>query len=406
VREHCPPPSCLCARVYRARCACCARVARAWRSRVSARRRAVADRLTSEPHAWVRAGKGEAAEGEPALVLPVERLHLTVDTEKDNSFTLDDGAALFQMKASSREARDELQAAVKRAQEGHGDLAELRRLRANYTERVGKYALGELLGQGGFAKVKSGINWETGERVAAKIMPAHIAQDPQHKKEIVAMGSLNHPNVVKLLDIVYHPASVSAPGRIFLILELATGGELFSKVVDAGYLSERRARFYFRQLLQGVAYCHSHSLCHRDLKLENMLLDATGQTLKARRPLLPAHLRHISSARLLGSRLRLPASRRCCPLLQITDFGFAKNISLSGGGAEAKTILGTAVYVAPEVLDGKTYDGFKTDIWACGVVLFTMCVGRYPFDYGYHGGVGPSNPRNNMVRGQSVDLAC
>lgn len=102
------------------------------------------------------------------------------------------------------------------------------------------------------------------------------------------------------------------------------------------------------------------TVCHRDLKLENMLLDATGQVLK------------------------------------ITDFGFAKNLSLSGGGAEAKTILGTAVYVAPEVLDGKAYDGFKTDIWACGVVLFTMCVGRYPFDYGYHGGVGPSNPRNNM----------
>lgn len=223
------------------------------------------------------------------MTLPVERLHLTIDTEKDNSFTLDDGAALFQMKATSREAREQLRQAVQRAQEVLGDVTELRRLRANYTERVGKYALGELLGQGGFARVKSGINWETGERVAAKIMPAHIAQDPQHKKEIVAMGSLNHPNIVKLLDIVYNPASESAPGRIFLILELATGGELFSKVVDAGYLSERRARFYFRQLLQGIAYCHSHSLCHRDLKLENMLLDASGQTLKAS-PLLATRL--------------------------------------------------------------------------------------------------------------------
>ena len=292
--------------------------------------------------------------------LPLERISLTIDTEKDNGFTLDDGAALFQMKAADRAARDALQQAVQRAHEHTGDLTELRRLRGNYSERVGNYALGELLGQGGFAKVKAGINWETGERIAAKIMPAHIAQDPQHKKEIVAMGSLNHPNVVKLQDIVYQEAQASAPGRIFLILELASGGELFSKVVDAGRLSEPRSRFYFRQLLQGVAYCHGHSLCHRDLKLENLLLDSTGKVLK------------------------------------ITDFGFAKNLSLSGGGGEAKTILGTAVYVAPEVLDGKAYDGYKADIWACGVVLFTMCKGQYPFDYGYHGGVGPSNPANNM----------
>lgn len=330
------------------------------------------------------------------MILPVDRLRMTIDIEKDNSFTLDDGAALYQMKATGREAREELYQALQRAQESLGDVTELRRMRANYTDRVGNYALGELLGKGGFATVKSGINWETGERVAAKIMPAHIAKDPQHKKEIVAMGSLNHPNVVKLLDIVYHPASASAPGRIFLILELATGGELFSKVVDAGYLSERRARFYFRQLLQGVAYCHSHSLCHRDLKLENLLLDATGKILKVSCAVLANHPAASQCERKRNFENRHNLKRDAVP--QITDFGFAKNLSESGGGAEAKTILGTAVYVAPEVLDGKPYDGFLADLWACGVVLYTMCVGRYPFDYGYHGGVGPSNPRNNMVR--------
>merc|ERR1740130_2537775 len=121
-----------------------------------------------------------------------------------------------------------------------------------YKERVGDYALGELLGSGGFAKVKSGIHWETGQRIAAKIMPARLATDPQHKKEIIAMGALRHPNVVGLEDIVYQAPSQMDGGKIYLILELAAGGELFSKVVDAGRLDEDHARFYFKQLMRGV----------------------------------------------------------------------------------------------------------------------------------------------------------
>jgi serine/threonine protein kinase len=113
--------------------------------------------------------------------------------------------------------------------------------------------------------------------------------------------------------------------------------------------------FYFWQLVEGVMYCHARGLAHRDIKLENLLLSDDGKTLK------------------------------------ITDFGFASN---SADGA-AKTVLGTAVYVAPEVLDGKAYDGQLVDMWACGVVLFAMVAGAYPFDFGYHGGVGPEQRKQN-----------
>jgi serine/threonine protein kinase len=133
------------------------------------------------------------------------------------------------------------------------------------------------------------------------------------------------------------------------------GGELFSKVVDNGCLDEADALFYFRQILEGIMYCHERKLCHRDMKLENLLLDQTQQTVK------------------------------------ITDFGFAKNLA---DGA-ASTVLGTAVYVAPEVLNGSEYDGFKVDMWACGVILFAMVAGCYPFDFGYHGGVGPDQKGQN-----------
>lgn len=87
--------------------------------------------------------------------------------------------------------------------------------------------------------------------------------------------------------------------------------------------------------MQGVLYCHTKGICHRDLKLENLLLDERGEVLK------------------------------------ITDFGFAKNTAIS----IPKTILGTAVYVSPEILEvkeGQGYDGFMADVWSCGVILYTM----------------------------------
>jgi len=134
---------------------------------------------------------------------------------------------------------------------------------------------------------------------------------------------------------------------------------LFAKLCEIGRFTEDEARFYWQQLLQGVLYCHRKGLCHRDLKLENLLLDEKGEVLK------------------------------------ITDFGFAK----FQVDSMPKTILGTAVYVAPEVLESSTagYDGFIADVWSCGVILYTMIVGNYPFDLGYHGGVGKGNRRNPAI---------
>ena len=99
-------------------------------------------------------------------------------------------------------------------------------------------------------------------------------------------------------------------GKIRMIMELCTGGELFSEVVDNGGLSEDRARHYFRQILMGMAYCHKRRLIHRDIKLENLLLTRDRQTVK------------------------------------IADFGLAKDVSEDA----ARTVIGTAKYVAPEML--------------------------------------------------------
>lgn len=169
------------------------------------------------------------------------------------------------------------------------------------------------------------------------------------------MYALKHQNIIELRD------SVVQNGNLYLIMEYASGGELFGKLVKQGRLNEEEARKYFHQLIVGLEYCHSKGLCHRDLKLENLLLDSAGN-------------------------------------LKITDFGFAKE----EGDSAAKTTLGTAVYVAPEVLtpaipektspNQNQYDGEKADIWSCGIILYTLLCGCYPFNSGT-GGVGTKNVR-------------
>ena len=168
--------------------------------------------------------------------------------------------------------------------------------------------------------------------------------------------------------------------------ELASGGELFSKVADEGQLPMDLARRYFAQVLAGAAHCHNHGVAHRDLKLENV---SEARRKKARRSAPSLDYRPSAGAcsyprarRLTGwcadsdadstpppaaaaaldrgPQLMLDASG---DRVMITDFGFAKNFWQS----TPKTCLGTAAYVAPEVLELEPYDGTKVDAWACGM---------------------------------------
>lgn len=132
-------------------------------------------------------------------------------------------------------------------------------------------------------------------------------------------------------------------------MEYAAGGELFERICNAGRFSEDEARFFFQQLISGVSYCHDMQICHRDLKLENTLLDGS------------------------------PA-----PRLKICDFGYSKSSLLH---SQPKSTVGTPAYIAPEVLSRKEYDGKIADVWSCGVTLYVMLVGAYPFE-------DPEDPRN------------
>uniref|UniRef100_A0A6N2KK53 non-specific serine/threonine protein kinase n=1 Tax=Salix viminalis TaxID=40686 RepID=A0A6N2KK53_SALVM len=117
-------------------------------------------------------------------------------------------------------------------------------------------------------------------------------------------------------------------------MEYAAGGELFERICNAGRFSEDEARYFFQQLISGVNYCHNMQICHRDLKLENTLLDGS------------------------------PA-----PRLKICDFGYSKSSLLH---SRPKSTVGTPAYIAPEVLSRREYDGKLADVWSCGVTLYVM----------------------------------
>ncbi|KAJ4764275.1 CBL-interacting Serine/Threonine-kinase [Rhynchospora pubera] len=204
-----------------------------------------------------------------------------------------------------------------------------------------RYEIGRLLGRGGSAKVYLARDLQSNSHVALKLFsksskaPAGTAIAV---REISLMRKLRHKHVLRLIEVL------ASRSKIYLSLELARGGELFTRVESRGRFPEETARKYFRQLISAVRYCHSRGVFHRDLKPENILLDENGD-------------------------------------LKIADFGLG---ALSGGtnpDGLFHTLCGTPAYVAPEVLAKKAYDASKVDVWSCGVILFVLTAGYLPFNH-------------------------
>ncbi|GLT86283.1 hypothetical protein SLE2022_044290 [Rubroshorea leprosula] len=199
-----------------------------------------------------------------------------------------------------------------------------------------KYELVKDIGSGNFGVARLMRNKETKELVAMKYIERGLKIDENVAREIINHRSLRHPNIIRFKEVVLTPTHLA------IVMEYAAGGELFERICNAGRFSEDEARYFFQQLISGVSYCHSMQICHRDLKLENTLLDGS------------------------------PA-----PLLKICDFGYSKSSLLH---SRPKSTVGTPAYIAPEVLSRREYDGKMADVWSCGVTLYVMLVGAYPFE--------------------------
>ncbi|CAN4100170.1 unnamed protein product [Withania somnifera] len=205
----------------------------------------------------------------------------------------------------------------------------------------GKYEMGRFLGQGTFAKVYYGRDIKTSESVAVKVINKdHVKREgmmEQIIREISVMRLVRHPNIVELKEVM------ATKQKIFVVMEYVKGGELFAKVAN-GKLKEDVARKYFQQLISAVDFCHSRGAFHRDLKPENLLLDENEN-------------------------------------LKVSDFGLSALSEQLRSDGLLHTQCGTPAYVAPEVLRKKGYDGAKSDIWSCGVILYVLLAGFLPFKH-------------------------
>ncbi|CAZ86621.1 unnamed protein product [Tuber melanosporum] len=217
--------------------------------------------------------------------------------------------------------------------------------RARVKAQVGPWLLGRTLGKGSSGRVRLAKHVETGQFAAIKIvgkgndeMVGENGQErplpPGLEREVVIMKLICHPNVMGLWDVWENR------GELYLVLEYIEGGELFDYLTRRGRLPEPEALMYFRQILSGIDYCQHFNICHRDLKPENLLLDSNGN-------------------------------------IKIADFGMA---ALQPHGSLLDTPCGSPHYASPEIVSGKHYDGAKSDIWSCGIILFALLAGYLPFD--------------------------
>ena len=200
------------------------------------------------------------------------------------------------------------------------------------------YRVGKLLGKGAFGKVNLGMHKLTGKLVALKAVNKEFLGDSVSKKKVMQefsiLKQIRHRHVIQLYE------TFETERNVIFVIELCVGGDLLTYVRKRRKLKEDAAKFVFRQILEGLCYCHNKGVLHRDIKLDNVLLNGLGE-------------------------------------IKICDFGVSKIVQK---GERLTEQCGTPTYIAPEILRGKGYEGFGADIWSAGVVLYAILHGTVPFN--------------------------
>lgn len=213
--------------------------------------------------------------------------------------------------------------------------------RVKTSHYVGPYELLETLGRGNFGKVRRARHMKTKQEFAVKIVETTVLKQDlpgslDIRREMSIQRALIHPNIIHLHEVM------ESGSKVYLVMDIATGGDFFQMISKNGRLPEVVARKYFKQLVEAVEFCHQKGVYHRDLKPENILLTESGD-------------------------------------LKVTDFGFSA--MKDHGRKLLQTNCGSPHYCAPEVWNGtqKAYDGAKTDAFSIGVILYVLLAGSQPF---------------------------
>ncbi|KAI8381446.1 kinase-like domain-containing protein [Radiomyces spectabilis] len=214
---------------------------------------------------------------------------------------------------------------------------------------IGNYIMRESIGKGSMGKVKLAVHKVTGEKIAVKIIPradAHkcmsakqCAHEQSREMRTIREGHimllLNHPHIVRLKELT------TIGPYFYILMDYVGGGQLLHYIVKRNRLSEKHARHFVRQIVSALDYMHRNSVVHRDLKIENIMVDQSGRNIK------------------------------------IIDFGLS---NLFCPERLLKTYCGSLYFAAPELLRSTPYRGPEIDVWSLGVVIYVMVTGSMPFD--------------------------
>ncbi|EMR65515.1 putative camk camkl kin4 protein kinase protein [Eutypa lata UCREL1] len=250
--------------------------------------------------------------------------------------------------------------------------------------KFGDYYLGNTIGEGEFGKVKLGWKQDGGVQVAIKLIRRDsVGNNPSRLakiyREVSILRGISHPNIVKLHEMT------ETERHIGIVLEYASGGELFDYILNHRYLKDNAAKRLFAQLVSGVGYLHKKGIVHRDLKLENLLLDRNRNII----------ITDFGFANTFEAHDELSDQEE----MHLSDREFVKRMGLDKTkpngmrrGDLMQTSCGSPCYAAPElVVSDSLYTGRKVDVWSCGVILYAMLAGYLPFDD------DPANPEGDNI---------
>ena len=227
----------------------------------------------------------------------------------------------------------------KEKQADNQSIIEEKITKVNGEVQIRKYIKGRLLGKGGFAKCYEFINQETNHSSAAKIIPKKSLVKSRAKQKLISEikihKSLHHPNIVQFEHYFEDSENV------YLLIEICHNQTLNELLKRRKKLTELEVQCYAIQIVKALKYLHSHRVIHRDLKLGNLFISEKME-------------------------------------IKVGDFGLATKLEFDG--ERKRTVCGTPNYIAPEILEGKTGHSYEVDVWSLGVIMYTLIIGKPPFE--------------------------